>query len=130
MNTLEQIDFKLLAAAGGPVSYSKQLGYGVYFLTSTTVVFGDNYDQVKVTFANSAGSFPIEIFLSPQNTILTNQTTSSGLMTLTVDQIQLFPPTPDTAGYVQLSAHWTDLTGQGKYSFSNPIAKWTNPPKA
>ncbi|WP_259065282.1 hypothetical protein HDF24_01165 [Mucilaginibacter sp. X4EP1] len=126
---VEAIDFDKLQAAGGPVSYNKQIGYGTFFLTSTVLVFGDNYDQVKITFTNSAGLFPnAPIFLNPQNTTQTNTILNSGLMTLTVDSVSLFPPTPDTLGSVALTAHWTDLNGNGKNSFVGTIASWTNPP--
>jgi hypothetical protein len=127
---IEPIDFDKLQTAGGPVSYPKQIGYGpLYFLTSTVLVFGDNYDQVKVTFSNLAGLFPnAPIFLNPQNTIQSGLIWNNGLMTLTIKEIQLFPPTPDTLGSVSLNASWTDINGSGKQQFTGTIASWTNPP--
>jgi len=127
---VESIDYEQLQAVGGPVSYPKQIGYGpLYFLSSNVLVFSDNYDQVKVTFSNLAGLFPnAPIFLSPQNTIQSNLILNNGLTTLTIKEIQLFPPTPDTQGTVLLSAYWTDINGNGKQPFTGTIASWTNPP--
>ncbi|WP_222165185.1 hypothetical protein [Edaphocola aurantiacus] len=126
----ETLDIQALRALGGPATYTKQIGYGLSYLAATVLVFGDNYDQVKVTFTNSAGQLsPTSgIFLSPQNTTATNQILTAGLMTLTIASISLEPPTPDTKGSVSLSATWTDLNGTGKSAFNGAIASWTNPP--
>jgi hypothetical protein len=129
---IESVDYAKLQAAGGPVSFTKQIGYGpLYYLTATVLVFGDSYDQVQVTFTNLAGLFPnAPIFLNTQDTTQTNLVFNNGLMTLTINQVQLFAPTPDTAGSVSLNAKWTDINGSGSQSFVGTIARWTNPPKA
>ena len=126
----ETLDYQALQKDGGPATYTKQIGYGLGYLVATVIVFGDNYDQVKVTFNNSAGQlFPVSgIFLNPQNTTVKNAVMTSGLMILHVDIISFEPPTPDTRGSVSLSAYWTDLNGSGRYPFSGQIASWTNPP--
>ena len=126
----ETLDIKALQAQGGPATYTKKTGYGLSYLAATVLVFGDNYEQVKVTFTNSAGQlYPVSgIFLNPQNTTATNVVLTSGLMTLTIASISLEPPTPDTKGSVSLSATWTDLNGSGKTPFNGMIASWTNPP--
>ncbi len=127
----EEIDYAKVLADGGPISLNKQIGYGSFFLTSNTVVFGDSYDMVKVTFANSAGPLQVNpIFLNPQNPIKSDITLNSGLMTLSITSIELSPPTPDTTGNVSLKAHWTDITGNGKENYTGSIAVWTNPPSA
>ncbi|MNU19244.1 hypothetical protein D3C71_74690 [compost metagenome] len=126
----ETLDYQALQKDGGPATYTKQIGYGLGYLVATVIVFGDNYDQVKVTFNNSAGQLnPVSgIFLNPQNTTVTNQVLNSGLMTLTIVIISFEPPTPDTRGSVSLTASWTDLNGSGKFPYTGPIANWTNPP--
>ncbi|MNS12473.1 hypothetical protein [Edaphocola flava] len=126
----ETLDLLALRALGGPATYTKQIGYGLSYLAATVLVFGDNYDQVKVTFNNSAGQLsPTSgIFLSPQNTTVTDQVLNAGLMTLTITSISLEPPTPDNKGSVSLSAYWTNLNGTGKTPYNGPIATWTNPP--
>lgn len=126
--TNSPIDFSLLQKEGGPVSYSKQVGYGNAFLTANILVFGDTYNMVKVTFTNSSGTFPNPIYLNPNNLIQTNITVESGLMTLSIKEIQLYTPTPDDNGSVYLNATWTDLNGKGNYSYVDPIANWSNPP--
>jgi hypothetical protein len=127
---IESIDYQKLQAAGGPVTYNTQIGYGpLFFLQATILVFGDNYEKVKITFTNLAGLFPdAPIFLVPQNNIQTGLILNNGLMTLNVTKAQLFDPTPDTPGSVLLSAYWTDANGSGKQPFTGTIATWTNPP--
>lgn len=122
------IDFSKLQAAGGPVSYSKQIGYGNAYLSSTVFVSGDEYNQVKITFTNSAGTFPNAIYLNPNNLIQANLTRRSGLMTLFIKEIQLYPPTPDDSGSVYIDATWTDMNGKGSSVYTSSIAVWSNPP--
>ncbi|WP_222165186.1 hypothetical protein [Edaphocola aurantiacus] len=126
----ETLDYQALQKEGGPATYTKQIGYGLGYLVATVIVFGDNYDQAKITFANSAGQlFPVSgIFLNPQNTTVKNAKLTSGLMTLMIDIISFEPPTPDTRGSVSLTGSWTDLNGSGNYQYTGPIANWTNPP--
>ncbi|UOQ70186.1 hypothetical protein [Hymenobacter cellulosilyticus] len=90
------VDFSRLQKEGGPVTYSKQIGYGNAFLSANILVFGDTYNMVKVTFTNSAGTFPNPIYLNPNNLIQTDITVESGLMTLSIKVIQLYTPTPTT----------------------------------
>lgn len=129
---IESIDYEKLKLEGGPVTYTKQIGYGLYYLVATVQVFGDAYDQAKITFSNSAGPlFPMQgIFLNPQHTTENNDVLTSGLMTLTVGTITLVPPTPNNNGSVSIQASWTDLNGTGKSQFTGPIANWTNPPSS
>ena len=127
---IETLDYEKLKLEGGPATYTKQIGYGLYYLVATVQVFGTAYDQAKITFSNSAGPLlPMQgIFLNPQHTTETDDVLSSGLMVLKVSYITLVPPTPDTSGSVSIQASWTDLNGTGKTQFTGPIASWTNPP--
>lgn len=118
-----------LQALGGPFPLTQQLGYGPFYLSSTTLVseLNGGYKLVKITFTNSAGEFiPNQpIFLSPQNLIAENINLQSAHMKLTIRTIQLAVPTPEQDGQVSIDCSFSDINGSGKQDYTGVIATWT-----
>ena len=110
-----------------PFPVTCQLGFGHYYLISTTTVFGTGNSEVKVSFQNIAGAFsPDEpLHLTPQETDAKNLDFSSAQQTLHVERIQLLVPTQNTNGYVYIVCSFTDIYGQSPSSYRGYIAAWT-----
>jgi len=121
-----------LKAAGGPFPLNTQIGYGSnYYLQSICVISqspgGSTYDSAKITFADIAGTFqPGAIFLNPQNPTVDNITLQVGLQVLTITNLAMGFPTPDTQGNITLQCSYTDYNGKNPKQFNGAIAVWSS----
>jgi hypothetical protein len=117
-------------AAGGPFPVNMQIGYGNnYYLQSTCLISqspgGSTYDSAKISFTDIAGTFqPGAIFLNPQNPTVNNVTLQSGLQVLTITNLAMGFPTPDTQGNITLQCSYTDYNGKNPKQFNGTIAVW------
>lgn len=115
-------------ASKPPFFVQQQIGFGDWYLevTSTISVYTQSgeYNQVQLSYANTAGNFQENLFLSPQVTSIPAHLVTLGQQQFSIIAINFSGATTEQSGTVYLKGTFTRLDGKVPVSFNGQICSW------